>query len=195
MSGIKVHHLGLASTNYEGTVDFYTRVLGWPIAWQDQHLDPESGKEHVRHVFFNAGDGLYVAFVCSVPGSNVLPEKWATDINSGLGLPTGIYHFAFSLESEEDLKARAKEMTDRGAEVSSIVDHGWCKSIYFRDPVNDLMLEFAVPARAFTDDDKLLKPREQPGIDEAHPTLEEVKRTAAIMGLPAEAFPQFHALR
>ena len=193
MSKVGIHHLGFASTDYEGTVDFYTRVMGWPIAWQDQHSDPENGTELIRHVFFNAGDGLFVAFICSVPGSTLLPEKWATDINSGLGLPVGVYHFAFSLESEEDLETRRREMTARGAEVSAVVDHGWCKSIYFRDPVNDLMLEFAVQSRAFNEDDKLLKPRPQPGIDSANP--EEIERSARIMGVPAEAFHQRRELK
>src|SRR6266704_1080364 len=45
------HHLGLATYDYEGIVDFYTRVLGWEIAWQDLMTGPD-GTVHMKHVFF-----------------------------------------------------------------------------------------------------------------------------------------------
>lgn len=35
------HHLGLATYDYDGIVDFYTRVLGWEIAWQDLMAGPD----------------------------------------------------------------------------------------------------------------------------------------------------------
>jgi hypothetical protein len=43
-----------------------------------------------------------------------------------------------------------------------VVDHEWCRSIYFNDP-NGLLLEFCATVREFNDDDKLMKHREQPG--------------------------------
>ncbi len=52
------HHLGLATYDYEGIVDFYTRVLGWEIAWQDLMTGPD-GTVHMKHVFFDTGDGSY----------------------------------------------------------------------------------------------------------------------------------------
>jgi len=46
--------------------------------------------------------------------------------------------------------------------VTPVVDHEWCRSIYFRDP-NGLLLEYCATVRAFTDEDKVMKHRYQPG--------------------------------
>ena len=62
---------------------------------------------------------------------------------------------------------------------------GWAKSIYFRAP-DGLSLEFCLPTRKLTDDDKLLKQRYQPGnpIYRERPDL--AARDAAILGMPQE---------
>lgn len=183
-----VHHLGLVTADYEGTVDFYTNVVGWDIVWQDLHHDAD-GKELLRHVFFDMGDGNLLAFMCSCPGSPYFPEKWETDINTGLGMVIpGAYHFAFWANSVEDLEEKRESLKSRGAEVTAYMNHGWCKSFYFLDPVNGLMLEFCVTTRAFTDDDKLLKHRDPPGF-EGIDSPEELERTARIVGMPKEAIP------
>jgi catechol 2,3-dioxygenase-like lactoylglutathione lyase family enzyme len=180
-----VHHIGLASTNYEATVDFYTKVMGWEIGWQDFFAAPD-GTALMRHVFFDTGDGSYVAFMCPTPEMSEMPNSWATDINSGLGLNFGgVYHFAYWVDSVEELEQRQGELRERGCETTEIVDHGWCQSIYFNDP-NGLSLEYCVTTRVFNDDDKLLKTRYQPGVPayQGHPELAE--RDARIMGLPPE---------
>src|SRR5262245_65526670 len=92
------HHLGLATYDYEGIVDFYTRVLGWEIAWQDLMHGPD-GTVHMKHVFFDTGDGSYVSYMCPTADMPNFPKKWATDINSGLGVMNGAYHFAFWADS------------------------------------------------------------------------------------------------
>lgn len=174
-----VHHLGLASPDYEGTVRFYHEVLGLEIAWQDVVLGPD-GSEQLRHVFFDLGDGTYIAFMCWVPGSKMLPERWATDINSGLGVMHGAYHFAFCLDSLEELEAKYEELLSRGVGPTEIVDHGWCKSVYFKDPVNGLLLEYCVTTRVFTEDDKALTPRPQPGFKPLK-DAEAIQRTVKVL--------------
>lgn len=176
-----LHHVGLVSNDYEGTVEFYTKVLGWQIAWQDHHAAPD-GTELMRHVFFDTGDGSFVAFMCSVPGSPLFPPTWDTGLNTVLGMPAGAYHFAFWVDSVEDLVARQREIRERGGDVTEIFNHGWSHSIYFRDPVNGLMLEYCATTRVLTEDDKILKQREQPGNRFAS---EEIARhDARIMGVP-----------
>lgn len=179
-----VHHLGLASPDYEGTVRFYHEVLGLDIAWQDLLLGPD-GTEQVRHVFFDFGNETYIAFMCSAPGSKLLPESWAADINSGLGVMHGAYHFAFCLDSLEELQAKYEELLSRGVEPTEIIDHGWCKSVYFRDPVNGLMLEYCVSTRVFTEDDKELKARLQPGF-KPFKDAEAIARTAKVFKISEE---------
>lgn len=179
-----MHHLGLATSDYHATVDFYTNVIGWKIAWQDLMESPD-GTVLMRHVFFDTGDGSYVAFMaptCDLPG---MPESWKTDINSGLGVPPHVYHFAFWVDTLEELKQFQRQLRKRGAAASEIIDHdGWCAGFVVRDP-NGLLIEFACTTRELTDDDKFLKPRGAPRIPthEGHPEL-KARDAGIIMNLP-----------
>jgi catechol 2,3-dioxygenase-like lactoylglutathione lyase family enzyme len=154
-----VHHLGLATLDIDRTIEFYTTKLGWTIAWSDI-LEPQQGGK-IKHVFLDTGDGSLVAFMCpeKVPG---IPTEWATDINSAQGLPGAFYHFAFHCDDVQELEAKREYLIGKGIEVTPVVDHEWCRSIYFRDP-NGLLLEYCATVRAFTDDDKIMKHRYQPG--------------------------------
>ena len=88
----------------------------------------------------DVGQGEMIAFMeCNdVP---YVAENFDPGINKGLGIKGGIIHFAFKSTDEADLEAKQQELRDKGVEVTDVVDHGWCKSIYFRDP-NDLQLEY-----------------------------------------------------
>jgi len=66
-------------------------------------------------------------------------------------------HFAFAAEDEPDLSARKTDLENKGIKVTDVVDHGWCKSIYFRDP-NNLRLEFCTVTGDL--DESLLSDRE-----------------------------------
>lgn len=181
-----IHHLGLATNDYEATVDFYTRVIGWEIAWQDLHKAPD-GTVLVRHVFFDTGDGSYVAFMAPTADMPGMPEIWAPDINSGLGLPPIVYHFAFWLDTMEELEAMQARIRSHDVEATEIIDHdGWTAGFVVRDP-NRLLIEFACTTRELTDDDKILKPRGAPRVPthEGHPEL-EARDAAIIMNLEGE---------
>ena len=175
------HHIGLATYDYEGIVDFCTRVLGWEIAWQDLATGPD-GTVFMKQVFFDTGDGSYVSFMCPTADMPNHPKKWATDINSGLGVMNGAYHFAFWIESVEELENKRARLREHNHPVTEIIDHGWAKSIYFRAP-DGLSLEFSVTTRKLTEEDKLLKHRHQPGnpIYRERPDL--AARDAAILGM------------
>jgi catechol 2,3-dioxygenase-like lactoylglutathione lyase family enzyme len=154
-----VHHLGLTTLDIDRTIDFYTNILGWKVAWCDVLEPPEGGR--IRHAFLDTGDGTLVAFMCpeKVPG---IPAEFATDISSAQNLPAAFYHFAFNVNSLQELEAKREHLADKGVDVTPVVDHEWCRSIYFNDP-NGLLLEYCVSVREFNDDDKLMKHRAQPG--------------------------------
>lgn len=180
-----VHHLGLASYDYERCVDFYTRVLGFEIGWQELQ-QADDGTVLMRHVFFDTGDGTYVAVMCPTTAAGA-PEEWAADINSALGLSPYTYHFAFWLDSLEELEAMHKRLVDHHVKATDIWDHGWCKSVYFRDP-DGHTLEFCVTTRVFNkDDDPLLKPRYQPVFDALKKDPEMAKRASEATGIPVAA--------
>lgn len=154
-----VHHIGLVTLDLDRTIEFYTAKMGFAIAWCDIIEPAEGGK--IKHVFFDMGDGTLMAFMApeKVPG---LPAEFSTDINAAQNLPNAFYHCAFHLDSVEALEARREELLAKGIDVTVVVDHEWCRSIYLRDP-NGLQLEYCVSVRGFNDDDKILKHHEQPG--------------------------------
>ncbi len=154
-----VHHLGLATLDIDRTIEFYTKKIGWEIGWCDIIEPPEGGK--IKHVFFDTGDGTFVAFMApeKVPG---LPEEFATDINSAQKLPPAFYHFAFWMDDVPALEARRAELESKGIDVTPVVDHEWCRSIYFKDP-NGLLLEYCATVRQFNEEDKVMRHHDQPG--------------------------------
>jgi catechol 2,3-dioxygenase-like lactoylglutathione lyase family enzyme len=154
-----VHHVGLATLDIDRTIDFYTKKLGMEVGWCDIIEMPDGGK--IKHVFFDTGDGTFMAFMCpdNVKG---VPQEWATDINSAQGLPGAFYHFALYCENVEALARKREELLARGVDVTAILDHEWCHSIYFRDP-NGLLLEYCATVRPCTAEDKEMKHHDQPG--------------------------------
>ncbi len=174
-----VHHLGLATLDLDRTIEFYTSKLGWEIGWCDVLEPPDGGR--IKHVFFDTGDGTFVAFMCpeKVPG---IPQEWATDINSAQNLPGAFYHFAFWMDDVAELEARRKELIDKGVDVTPVVDHEWCRSIYFRDP-NGLLLEYCATVRKFNQADKAMVHHDQPGPMVSDPA--EAKKVMKMLMGPA----------
>ena len=136
--GRGMHHLGLATHDMEATLDFYENVLGFP-ARVCEMIEPETGGA-IRHAFLGAGQGELIAFMeCNeVRG---VEGDFDTGINRGLGIRGGLIHFAFKVLDEVELEKKQGELREKGVKVTEVADHGWCKSIYFKDP-NGLQLEF-----------------------------------------------------
>ncbi|MBF6568993.1 MAG: VOC family protein [Candidatus Binataceae bacterium] len=150
-----VHHLGLVTLDLERTIEFYTNKLGWKIAWCDM-MKPLAGGV-VKHVFFDTGDGCFVSFMCPDKMPNV-PAEFSTDLNTAQNLPGFFYHFAFWVDSVEELEEKRQSLTDKGVEVTGIGDHDWAKSIYFRDP-NGMLLEYCVTVRPLGEEDQVMRDR------------------------------------
>jgi catechol 2,3-dioxygenase-like lactoylglutathione lyase family enzyme len=148
-------HLGLATRDMDGTIAFYRDILNFSIVRYDRVEITDGGI--IRHLFMDCGNDQLISFVGpeGVPGL----DKWDTSINAGLKVPRGFYHFAFAASSEEELLNRQADLVVKKVEVSPVLDHDWCKSIYFDDPVNGLSLEFSTYSRAFNEDDRTLQTR------------------------------------
>jgi catechol 2,3-dioxygenase-like lactoylglutathione lyase family enzyme len=142
-----VHHLGLATHDMEATLAFYEDVLGFETRVCDM-IRPEAGGV-IRHAFLDAGNGELIAFMeCNeVPG--IAPD-FDAGINRGLGIGGGVIHFAFAAADEAELAERRADLAAKGVAVSDVVDHGWCKSIYFKDP-NNLQLEYCCLTSGYTE--------------------------------------------
>ena len=142
-------HIGLSTLDLDRTREFYEGVLGMPAVRCDTIEIKEGGR--IRHIFFDAGEGQLLAFM-EPRGVEGIPAEYDAGINRGLGVPDAFYHLAFEVGSVEALEAKRAALIARGVAVSPVVDHGWMKSIYFKDP-NGLMLEFACTTRQLGDPD------------------------------------------
>jgi catechol 2,3-dioxygenase-like lactoylglutathione lyase family enzyme len=150
------NHIDLGTRNMEATRAFYEDVLGFPLVRAD--LVEIAGRGTMKHFFFDVGNGQLMGFMS---GEEVdgFAKDFDAGINRGLGLPHGVYHFAFDAETEHDLERVKAHLESNGVKVRGPVDHeGWAKSIYFDDP-NGLQLEVCHLLRPFVADDAMPRVR------------------------------------
>jgi catechol-2,3-dioxygenase len=91
-------------------------------------------------------------------GVRNVSAEYDAGINRGLVVPASFYHFAFEAGSEAALADKRDELRVKGVKVTDIVDHGWAKSIYFKDP-KGLSLEYCCMVRNLTEDDATMQER------------------------------------
>jgi catechol 2,3-dioxygenase-like lactoylglutathione lyase family enzyme len=165
MAGKGWSHVSLATLDIDATCAFYERVLGFKAVRCDIIKVKEGGE--IRHVFFDLGQGQLLAFMSprGLPGA---PVEFDGSLNRPLGMPEGVYHFAFEAGSEAELEAKRAELIGKGVKVTPVVDHEWAKSIYFKDP-NGLLLEFSYLSRDFDADDGVMQPRFEISLYEESP--------------------------
>jgi catechol 2,3-dioxygenase-like lactoylglutathione lyase family enzyme len=165
MSGKGWSHISLATLDMNATRAFYEGVLGFKAVRCDEISVKEGGK--IRHVFFDTGQGQLLAFMepRGVPGA---PGEFDGSLNRPLGMPEGVYHFAFEAGTDAELEAKRSELIRKGVRVTPVVDHEWAKSIYFKDP-NGVLLEYSYQTRPFNHDDGVMQPRFEMSMYEASP--------------------------
>jgi catechol 2,3-dioxygenase-like lactoylglutathione lyase family enzyme len=165
MTGKGWSHVSLATLDMNATRAFYEGVLGFKAVRCDIITVKEGGQ--IRHVFFDTGRRQLLAFMepRGVPGA---PTEFDGGLNRPLGMPEGVYHFAFEAGSAEELEAKRTELIAKGVQVTPVVDHEWAKSIYFKDP-NGLLLEYSYLTREFNEDDGTMQQRFEMSFMEASP--------------------------
>ncbi len=147
-------HIGLGTHDMTATIAFYEGVLGFRVVAEQRTRVSAGGT--VRLTYFDAGGEQFIVFM-EARGVDGITENFDTGINRTLGVPLGLYPFAFKAGSLEDLDARRQALERSGIEVSETIDHGYAKSIFFRDP-NDLQLEFCWQVRPFQTSDLYQEP-------------------------------------
>lgn len=110
-----VHHVALLSTDVERTIDFYQRVLGFPLTDLFENRDYQGS----THFFFDIGNGNTVAFF-DFPGLDLGPYEEV------LG---GLHHLAISIDRAAWEAAR-DALTAEGVDLMFASD----SSMYFRGP-------------------------------------------------------------
>jgi catechol 2,3-dioxygenase-like lactoylglutathione lyase family enzyme len=134
-----VHHITLVGANRQTSIDFWQGVLGMPFVFEQPNLDdPEQ-----NHLYFDPGDGRLITIFTS--------ESWKPDRSpnpNGIG---NVHHLAFAV-SRATYTLAAARLKERGFANSGEIDRGFMNSIYFRDPLGQLMelacYKFEPPAGA-----------------------------------------------
>jgi len=111
-------HIGLSTLDLDETRAFYEGVLGFKPVVADTITIEEGG--HLRHMFFDVGDGQLIAFL-EPNGVPDVPAKYDAGINRGLGVPAGFYHFAFEAGSPTALAKKRDELRGKGVKTTEIV--------------------------------------------------------------------------
>ena len=131
-----LHHNAYRCRDSEETRAFYEDFLGLPLAGALEINETKTGRQaRVLHTFFRMGDGSFLAFF-DVPDA---PFEFKPQHDFDL-------HIALEVEPAE-LEAMLDKGKAEGREVRGPVDHGFIRSIYFRDP-NGYVIELTTPTGA-----------------------------------------------
>ncbi|MEZ2311644.1 VOC family protein [Paraburkholderia sp. RCC_158] len=131
---LRLHHHAFTTDDHEANRQFYEDILGLPLVamWiEDEVIDGE----HVElgHAFYGLADGSALAFFHFAD-----PQKQALWKAREQSL---FIHLSLLVEpgTQQQIQKRIAD----AALHSFTMDHGFCKSLYVKDP-NGLMLEFTV---------------------------------------------------
>jgi catechol 2,3-dioxygenase-like lactoylglutathione lyase family enzyme len=131
-----LHHNAYRCRDSEQTRAFYEDFLGLPLAAALEINETKTGRQaRVLHTFFRMGDGSFLAFF-DVPDT---PFEFKAQHDFDL-------HIALEVEPAH-LEAMLDKGKAEGREVRGPVDHGFIRSIYFRDP-NGYVIELTTPTAA-----------------------------------------------
>ena len=131
-----LHHAAFRCRDSGETRAFYEDFLGLPLVEAFEIRQTMTGRStSVLHTFFEMGDGSCMAFF-EAPG---LPFEFKDQHDFDL-------HIALEVEPAV-LDAKFEEGRARGIETRGVSDHGFIRSIYFRDP-NGYVVELSARKEA-----------------------------------------------
>lgn len=144
------HHLALAAKDMAAIHHFYETIMGFELVKVEIAPVMEGGWG--KHFFYrmDGDDSRFIAFweLHDTPGA----ADHQYDLNAAARVPMGTNHYSFAVDSVEELDRWRERWTAHGLDVLEI-DHRWCRSIYTRDP-NQNMVEFCLTSGPFTPADR-----------------------------------------
>jgi catechol 2,3-dioxygenase-like lactoylglutathione lyase family enzyme len=134
-----VHHITMIGADRQTSIDFWEGVMGMPFIFEQPNLDVPAE----NHLYFDPGDGRLITVFTNehrAPDPTRNPE--------GIG---NLHHIAFTV-SRAMYTQIARRLDERGISHTGEVDRGFMDSIYFRDPLGQLIecacYKFEPPAGA-----------------------------------------------
>ncbi|MGJ3237341.1 MAG: VOC family protein [Anaerolineae bacterium] len=121
-----VHHITLIGADRQTSIDFWEGVMGMPFIFEQPNLDrPEE-----NHLYFDPGDGRLITVFTN---ENRDPDP--TRNPEGVG---NLHHLAFNV-SRAVYTQIAQRLDERAISNTVAIDRGFMDSIYFRDPLGQLI--------------------------------------------------------
>ncbi|MEL7543602.1 MAG: VOC family protein, partial [Pseudomonadota bacterium] len=140
-----VHHITLNGADRQTSIDFWQGVLGMPFVFEQPNLDDPD----TNHLYFDPGDGRLITIFTR---EDLQPDRSPNPNAIGT-----LHHLAF-IVSRASYTQAAERLKKAGYPNSGDVDRGFMDSLYFRDPLGQL-LELACykfePPQGFTHADVL----------------------------------------
>jgi glyoxalase family protein len=134
-----VLHITFVGADRKTSVDFWEGVLGMPLVFEQPNLDDPSQ----NHLYFDPGDGRLITVFTS--------EAWKGDRTPNPTHTGNLHHLAFTVSRATYTQTVAR-LQERGFASSGEIDRGFMYSIYFRDPLGQLLelacYKFEPPAGA-----------------------------------------------
>ena len=131
-----LHHAAFRCRDSDETRRFYEDFLGLPLVEAFEIRETMTGRTtKVLHTFFEMGDGSCMAFF-EAPDR---PFEFKAQHDFDL-------HIALEVSAAE-LEAKFEQGRALGVETRGIADHGFIRSIYFRDP-NGYVVELSARKEA-----------------------------------------------
>jgi catechol 2,3-dioxygenase-like lactoylglutathione lyase family enzyme len=121
-----VHHITLTGADRQTSIDFWEGLLGMPFIFDQPNLDdPNEG-----HLYFDPGDGRLITVFTN---ENRKPDRSRTSIDIGC-----VHHLAFEVDRAMFSQV-PKRLEARGIGHSGVKDRGFMDSVYFKDPLGQLI--------------------------------------------------------
>jgi catechol 2,3-dioxygenase-like lactoylglutathione lyase family enzyme len=121
-----VHHITLVGAKRQTSIDFWEGLLGLPFVFEQPNLDNESES----HLYFDPGDGRLIT---------VFTDEGRERVEQGdPKRPGRVHHIAFAV-SKATFDQVVERLNERKVEHSGVKDRGFMDSIYFDDPLGQLI--------------------------------------------------------
>jgi catechol 2,3-dioxygenase-like lactoylglutathione lyase family enzyme len=127
-----LHHNAYRCRDSEETRRFYEEFLGLPLSHTLEIKETLSGRKTATlHTFYRLGDGSNLAFFEAPDMAFDFKQQHDYDL-----------HIALEVD-QATLERKFAEGKARGIETRGVSDHGFIRSIYFRDP-NGYVIELTM---------------------------------------------------
>ena len=127
-----VHHMALVCKDMARTHDFYTKAMNMRLT--AAITVPPYPEEDAMHLFYDMGGGNQLAFFWFRHAPDPLVGQAQPATVADVGANGSMHHVAFTADSEDEVLAWREQLKANDVKVTPMIDHGFCKSIYFQDP-------------------------------------------------------------